>query len=154
MMLKKPSNVSKLLALQCGSQVNKRNKWHPFPVWSSFVGPWNFGCHSGEYCAHAVTCDIINFSTGARCQATQDNGGSDDWTKKESWATKEEGYYDGSTTSAIASDFPWNDCNWGIHSFVSNVPSGLYSACCFCESWPPSNFHITQFDGNASTGLV
>jgi len=36
------------------------------------VDPCNFGCHSGEFCAGAVMCNIINFDTGARCQKTQD----------------------------------------------------------------------------------
>jgi len=36
------------------------------------VDPYNFGCHSGEFCAGAVMCNIINFDTGARCQTTQD----------------------------------------------------------------------------------
>lgn len=36
------------------------------------MDPCNFGCHAGEFCAHAVMCNIINFDTGARCQTTQD----------------------------------------------------------------------------------
>ena len=36
------------------------------------MDPCNFGCHSGEFCAGAVICNIINFDTGARYQATQD----------------------------------------------------------------------------------
>jgi hypothetical protein len=36
------------------------------------VDPCSFGCHSGEFFAGAVMCNISNFDTGARCQTTQD----------------------------------------------------------------------------------
>jgi hypothetical protein len=36
------------------------------------VDPCNFGCHSGEFCAAAVICNMINFDTGGRCQKRQD----------------------------------------------------------------------------------
>ena len=36
------------------------------------MDPCDFGCHSGEFCAGAVMCNIINLDTGARCQTIQD----------------------------------------------------------------------------------
>jgi hypothetical protein len=64
--------VYSLLALQCDGKVNKRSKQLSIIWWSIFVDPCNFGFHSGEFCAGVVMCNIINFSTGARCQTTQD----------------------------------------------------------------------------------
>lgn len=36
------------------------------------MDPCNFGYRSGEFCAGAVMCNIINFDTGAKCQTTRD----------------------------------------------------------------------------------
>lgn len=33
---------------------------------------YNFGCHSGKFCAAAIICNTINFNAGARCQVTPD----------------------------------------------------------------------------------
>jgi len=60
-----------LLPLQYDDKVNEANSF-PLSGWSIFVDSCIFGCHSGEFCAGAVMCNIINFDTGARCQTTQD----------------------------------------------------------------------------------
>jgi hypothetical protein len=71
------------------------------------VDPFNFGCRSGEFCAAAVICNIINFDTGGRCQKRQAiMVAVMNEPKKKEWTSKDEGFCDGSITSAITSDFP------------------------------------------------